>query len=94
VKTILLSDSKYSFISSKLVKDDKIVFEYEIQEFRNEKMINAFSNADVSFTKFKDDLSFVGLELLFDFYEISKKVSFDKKKVLSSGSISFDHNKS
>lgn len=43
-------------------------------------------SADVVFADFKDDLSFVGLRLLFDYHEIDDKLKSENRYILKSGS--------
>lgn len=43
-------------------------------------------SAEVIFADFQDDLSFMGLQLLFDYYEIYNKVKFEKNYIVKSAS--------
>lgn len=85
VKKQFEEESKRRFFNSELIqaRNDGL-FNYSIKEFTNEKMNNPRASAEVIFADFKDDLSFVGLQSLFDYYEIDKKVKFDSNYVLKS----------
>jgi len=91
VKKQFEEESKRRFFNSELLKkqNDGLV-NYSIKEFTNEKMKNPRASAEVVFADFKDDLSFVGLQLLFDYYEIDKKVKFSSNYILKSASKKFE----
>ncbi|WP_185205298.1 hypothetical protein [Chryseobacterium sp. C3] len=83
VKNQFEEESKRRFFNSELIKNqnDGLV-NYLIKEFKNDKMRKPRASAEVILVEFKDDLSFVGLQLLFDYYEIDKKVKFSNNYIL------------
>lgn len=87
VKKQFKDESKRRFFNTELIeKQNDGLFRYSIKEFTNEKMSNPRVSAEVVLANFKHDLSFVGLQLLFDYYEIDKKVKFNDNYILKSAS--------
>jgi len=89
-KTQFENELKRRFFRSELINDDGNMLNYRIQESKREGSKRSRATADVTFQRYKDDLSSVGLATLFDFQEISKKLSFHEKMIVSEGSIKFD----
>lgn len=86
-KKQLEEESKRRFFRSELTEKQNDQFsQYIIKEYSNEKMKKPKVSAKVIFADFQDDLSFIGLQLLFDYYEIYNKVKFEKNYIVKSAS--------
>ncbi|PQA91824.1 hypothetical protein SAMN05421796_10339 [Chryseobacterium piscicola] len=70
--------------------NDGIIFNYEIKESKKADSKKYSTKALVSFHKYKDDLAFVGLENLLDFYGVKKKISLPENMILTSATSEFD----
>lgn len=70
--------------------NDGIIFNYEIKESKKDDSKKYSTKALVSFHKYKDDLAFVGLENLLDFYGVKKKISLPENMILTSATSEFD----
>lgn len=86
-KKQLEDESKIRFFRSEFTEKQNDQFsQYIIKEYSNEKMKKPKVSAEVIFADFQDDLSFIGLQLLFDYYEIYNKVKFEKNYIVKSAS--------
>lgn len=84
-------ESKRRFFRSKFVgKQNDGLSRYLINEYANGKMKKPRTSAEVIFANFQDDLSFIGLQLLFDYHEIYNKVKFEKNYIVKSASAKFE----
>lgn len=91
VKKQFEDESKRRFFKSEFIDKQNSGFSnYLINEFTDDKMKNPRFSADAVFADFKDDLSFVGLQLLFDYYEIYNKIKFQNNYILKSASGKFE----
>lgn len=88
-KKQFVEEYKRRFFTAEIKDNKNNSDQYIIKEFKKEKGQNAKAVADVIFVKFKDDLSFVGLSLLFDANGINKKLKFPENYILKSGEIKF-----
>lgn len=80
-------ESKRRFFRSEFVgKQNEGLSRYLINEYANGKMKKPRVSAEVIFADFQDDLSFIGLQLLFDYHEIYNKVKFEKNYIVKSAS--------
>lgn len=85
VKKQFDKESKHRFFNSEFIdRPDGKVSNYSITEFSDEKMNKERLSANVIFADFNDDLSFVGLQLLFDDHEIYHKIKFENNYILKS----------
>lgn len=90
VKKQFEDEFKNRFISVVPIESDGIVFKYEIKESKKADSKNYSSKAHVSFTKYKDNLAFVGLESLLDFYGVGKRILLPQNMILTSATSEFD----
>ena len=80
-------ESKRRFFRSEFVgKQNDGLLQYLINEYTNGKMKKPRVSAEVIFADSQDDLSFIGLQLLFDYHEIYNKVKFEKNYIVKSAS--------
>jgi hypothetical protein len=80
-------ESKRRFFRSEFVeKQNDGLSRYLINEYTNGKIKKPRVSAEVIFADFQDDLSYIGLQLLFDYYEIYNKVKFEKNYIVKSAS--------
>ncbi|WPO81517.1 hypothetical protein SD427_12165 [Chryseobacterium sp. JJR-5R] len=87
VKKQFEEESKRRFFTSDFIdKGPDGLSHHLIKEFNNQKLKEPRMSAEVVFADFKDDLSFVGLCLLFDYHEIYDKLKFGNKFILKSAS--------
>lgn len=86
-KKQLEDESKRRFFRSEFIEKQNNQFsQYIIKEYINEKMKKPRVSAKVIFADFQDDLSYIGLQFLFDYYEIYNKVKFEKNYIVKSAS--------
>ncbi|UPQ77041.1 hypothetical protein [Chryseobacterium nepalense] len=86
-KKQLEDESKRRFFRSEFVgKQNDGLSRYLINEYTNGKMKKPRVSAEVIFADFQDDLSYIGLQFLFDYYEIYNKVKFEKNYIVKSAS--------
>ncbi|WP_262147015.1 hypothetical protein [Chryseobacterium foetidum] len=90
VKKQFEDEFKNRFITTVPMNNDGIIFNYEIKESKNSDSKNYSTKAVVSFTKYKDDLAFAGLEILLDFYGVSRKIVLPENMILTSATSEFD----
>lgn len=91
VKKQFKEESKRRFFKSEFIeKQNDSLFNYTIKEFTNEKMRNPRISAEVVFADFKDDLSFIGLQFLFDYQEIYSKLKFENNYILKSATSKYE----
>ena len=84
-------ESKRRFFNAEFIDtQDGSLSCYSIKEFTDEKMNNLRTSSNVIFADFKVDLSFVGLQLFFDYHEIYNKVKFQNNYVLKSASKKYE----
>ena len=69
------------------------VFKYEIEENNETKTGLYQSKALVFFKSYEDNLAFIGLGKLFDFYNVGKKIPLPENMILTSGTIEFEDSK-
>lgn len=87
VKKQFEEESKRRFFTSDFIeKKPDGLSHHLIKEFSNQKLKKSRMSANVVFADFKDDLSFVGLRLLFDYNEIDDKLKSENRYILKSGS--------
>lgn len=87
VKKQFEAESRRRFFTSDFIdKGPDGLSHHLIKEFSNQKLKNLRMSAEVVFSDFTDDLSFVGLRLLFDYHEIDDKLKFENKYILKSAS--------
>ncbi|GEN75376.1 hypothetical protein [Chryseobacterium hagamense] len=85
VKKQFENEAKHRFFKAELLdKRDGNLYNYSIKEFSDEKMNKERLSANVVFAGFNDNLSFVGLRLLFDYHEIYNKIKFENNGILKS----------
>lgn len=85
VKKQFENEAKHRFFKAELVdKPNGNLYNYSVKEFSDEKMTKERLSANVVFAGFNNDLSFVGLQLLFDYHEIYNKIKFENNGILKS----------
>lgn len=87
VKKQFEAESRRRFFTSDFIdKGPDGLSHHLIKEFSTQKLKKPGISAEVVFADFEDDLSFVGLRLLFDYHEIYDKLKFGNKFILKSAS--------